>query len=370
MFSAQFEIILLASLTAITCALPGVFLVLRRMALMSDAISHSILLGIVIAFIMTKNLSSPLLIIGATIVGILTVSLTELVIRTHKLKKDAAIGLVFPLLFSIGVILINKFAGDVHIDADCVLFGEIAFTPFNRLYIGDLDLGPQSIWVMAGILSLNITFISVFYKELKLSTFDAGLAAALGFMPALVHYLLMTIVSVTAVGAFESVGSILVVALMIAPPSTAYLLTNRLSHMIFISCFIGVLCAVGGYFMAYFLDANIAGSMATVSGIIFMLVFIFAPENGLLAKSIVRKWHKWDFAASTLTVHLLQAEIDNAADSEHIVGHMTAHMKWTPEYTSEVIAQCISEELIDLDGNKLTLTPYGREKANLSLITN
>ncbi len=367
MISPQVEIMILASLTAVACALPGVFLVLRRVALMSDAISHAILLGIVLAFFVTKNLSSPLLIVGATITGLLTVTLTELIIKTRKLKKDAAIGIVFPLLFSIGVILINQFANTVHIDADCVLFGEIAFTPFNRLIVGGVDIGPQSMWIMAGILALNIIFISLFYKELKIATFDVGLAASLGLFPAVIHYGLMTLVSITAVGAFESVGSILVVALMIVPPSSAYLLTNRLSHMLFISAGLGVISAIGGYFTAQIFDANIAGSMATVSGVIFFIILIFAPENGLLAKFIVKKWTRWDFGASTLSVHLLQAEWSHAEATELITGHMEDHMSWSKQYTSEVIAQSIQEGLIKKQGDKLMLTSYGREKAKNSI---
>lgn len=367
MLTAQFEIIILASLTAITCALPGVFLVLRRVALMSDAISHSILLGIVLAFFVTKNLSSPLLVIGAAVMGIVTVALTELIIQTRKLKKDAAIGLVFPFLFSIGVILINRYTSDIHLDADCVLFGEIAFAPFNRLVVGQVDLGPQGIWVAGVILILNLTFILAFYKELKLSTFDPGLAASLGFMPAVLNYGLMSIVSITAVGSFESVGSILVVALMIAPPAAAYLLTDRLSWMLAISAGLGVLSALGGYFMAYWLDASIAGSMATFSGIIFFLVLIFAPEQGLLARVIVRKWTQWDFAADTLAVHLLQAELSGADETEHIVSHMNEHMLWENQYTSEVIAQSIQAGLIQKEGDRLMLTPLGREQAREAL---
>lgn len=364
MSANQIEIIILASLTAVTCALPGVFLVLRRVSLMSDAISHAILLGIVLAFFVTKNLSSPLLLVGATLTGLVTVSLTEMIIKTRKLKEDAAIGLIFPLLFSIGVILLNRYAGDVHLDTDCVLFGEIAFTPFNRIILSNhVDLGPRAIWVMGGILILNILFVSTFYKELKIATFDAGLAASLGFLPGLVHYALMAIVSITAVGAFESVGSILVVALMIAPPAAAYLLTSRLSSMIFISVGIGILSAVLGYWLAHRLDASIAGSVATMSGIIFLLVMIFAPERGLFTKFIVRKWTKWDFASSTLSIHLLQAELAHAEEAEHIVGHMQDHMSWNKEYTSEVIAQCIQEGLIRKQGNQLSLTAYGREKA-------
>lgn len=363
MLSHQIDIILISSLTAITCALPGVFLILRRVSLMSDAISHAILLGIVLAFFLTKSLTSPWLIVGATLTGVLTIFLTEMIINTRKLKKDAAIGLVFPLLFSIGVILINKFAGDVHLDAGCIIFGEIAFAPFNRLEVGGIDLGPQSLWVIGSVFILNVIFLCLFYKELKLSTFDPGLAAALGFTPILINYALMTIVSITAVASFESVGSILVVALMIAPPAAAYLLTDRLSLMIFISAGIGVLSAGLGYYMAYFFDASIAGSMATMSGVLFFLTLIFAPERGLLAKSIVRKWQKWNFAAETLSVHLLQAEQAHAEETERVVSHMNDHMLWSDDYTSEAIAQGLKDGLIKKDGNKLSLTKYGREKA-------
>lgn len=367
MSGPQAEIILLASLTAVTCALPGVFLVLRRVALMSDAISHAILLGIVVAFFFTKNLSSPWLLIGAAFTGLLTVSLTELIIRTRKLQKDAAIGLIFPLLFSVGVILLNRYAGDVHLDTDCVLFGEIAFTPFNRLIIGGIDLGPQAVWVMSGVLLLNAAFIISFYKELKVATFDEGLAASLGFLPGVIHYALMAIVSITAVGAFESVGSILVVALMIAPPAAAYLLTNRLSHMLIISAVLGILSAISGYALAHWLDASISGAMATMSGVIFLLVLIFAPEKGLLVKRIVKKWTRWDFASSTLSLHLLQAELAHAEEAERIVTHMQDHMQWNQDYTSEVIAQCIAEGLIKKQGDRLSLTQFGREKAKHNL---
>jgi manganese/zinc/iron transport system permease protein len=363
MSQPQIEIMLIASLTAVTCAIPGVFLVLRRVSLMSDAISHAILLGIVVAFFATKNLSSPLLIVGAAAVGLLTVVLTEMLINTQKIKKDAAIGLVFPLLFSVGVILLNKFATDVHLDADCVLFGEIAFTPFNRLIVHNVDLGPQALWVIAASFVFNVLFVALLYKELKISTFDAGLAASLGFAPALLNYALMTVVSVTAVASFESVGSILVVALMIAPPSAAYLLTDRLSHMIYLSAGLGIASAIGGYALAHQLDASIAGSIATFSGILFLLTLVLAPERGLMARFIVKKFKKWDLATETLAVHLLQAEQAHAEETERIVSHMDEHMLWNRNYTSEAIAQGIQEGWIKKTGNKLSLTKYGREKA-------
>ncbi len=361
--SASLEIMILATLVATACAIPGVFLVLRRVALMSDAISHAILLGIVLAFFVVKDISSPWLIIAAAVTGLITVSLTELIIHTRKLKEDAAIGLVFPLLFSMGVILISHYAGDVHLDTQCVLFGEIAFSPFDRLSFHDIDMGPRGIWVMSVVLLLNLAFVGLFYKELKIATFDPGLATVLGFYPIFIHYALMSLTSITAVGAFDSVGSILVVAMMITPPAAAYLLTDRLSRMLILSIFFGTMSALSGYWVAQRIDASIAGSMALMSGVIFLIVFIFAPERGLLARMFFKRWRRWDFATQMLAIHLLQAEITHADATEHVVSHMYHHMLWDPEFTSEVIAQGLEDGLIKKFGEKLTLTPYGREKA-------
>ena len=161
------------------------------MAMMSDAISHAILPGIVVGFFLTNDLNAPLLIIAAAITGLLTVALVEVIYRTKLVKEDAAIGLVFPALFSIGVILIARYAGEVHLDTDAVLLGELAFAPFDRFTVGELDLGPRALWVMSAILLINGAFIALFYKELKLATFDAGLAASLGFLPGVMHYGLM-----------------------------------------------------------------------------------------------------------------------------------------------------------------------------------
>jgi len=164
MSGPQIDIQLIAAVTAAACALPGVFLVLRRMAMMSDAISHSILLGIVIGFFVVESTTSPLLIFFAAAVGLLTVVLVESLQRTGLVREDAAIGIVFPLLFSIGVILISKYASNVHLDLDAVLLGELAFAPFDRLQVSGWDLGPKGLWVMGTILALNLALVVAFFK--------------------------------------------------------------------------------------------------------------------------------------------------------------------------------------------------------------
>ncbi len=362
----QVEILLVGSVVAAACALAGVFLVLRRLALVSDAISHAILLGIVLAFFITHDLASPLLVVGAAATGVLTVWLIELLVRTGRVREDASIGLVFPVLFSLGVILISRYAGHVHLDVDAVLLGELAYAPLDRLTILGLAL-PKPLWLMSGILLLNAVFVALFYKELQLSTFDAGLAAALGFAPVLLHYGLVTMVSVTAVGAFDAVGSILVVALMIAPPATAYLLTHRLGPLIGLSVLLGVASAVGGYFLAHRLDTNIAGAMASFSGLLFALAWLLAPQRGLLAQWLRRRRQRWQFAAQLLTVHLLNHEGQPDEAFESGLAHLVKHLRWDDRFADGVVDHAQRHGLVTLSDERLSLTERGRRTASAVL---
>ncbi len=361
MMQAQLEVVLVAVVTSIACAIAGVFLVLRRMALMSDAISHAILLGIVIGFFIGGDLGSPLLIVGAALIGVVTVGLTETINRTGLVKEDAAIGLVFPLLFSIGVILISRIGSDVHLDTDAVLLGEIAFAPFRRLQLAGLDLGPKSLAIMSAILLLNAVFIMAFFKELKLSTFDPSLAATLGFAPWLIQFPLMGIVSITAVGAFDAVGSILVVALMIAPAAGAYLLTDRLSTMIWIAAAIAALSAIGGYWMADLLDVSIAGSMAAACGVIFALIYLFAPNRGLFSAIRRRARQRLEYAVRMLLIHLKNHENQPESDYERSLMHLENHFRWEPGFARRVVGQAVDFGFITAEADDLSLTPSGRK---------
>jgi manganese/zinc/iron transport system permease protein len=363
----QLEIQLVAVVVAVACALPGVFLILRRMAMMSDAISHAILPGIVVGFFITERLGSPLLVVAAALTGLLTVLLVELIERTKRVKEDAAIGIVFPVLFSIGVILIARYAGDVHLDTDAVLLGELAFAPFDRFAAYGLDLGPRALWVMGAALLLNGVFLALFYKELKLSTFDAGLAATLGFMPGVLHYALMSVVSVTAVSAFDAVGSILVVALMVGPPATAYLLTDRLGLMMGLSAGIGAASAVGGYWLAYALDASIAGAMATMAGVVFGAAVLFAPQRGLVAQWRRQRQQRWRFAEQMLTIHLLQHENTPEAERECRVAHLQEHLGWEAPFAEQVVKRSSRHGTIERQNGRLLLTDNGRTVARHAL---
>jgi manganese/zinc/iron transport system permease protein len=357
--SPELAITLTASLTAAACAIVGTFLVLRKMALIGDAISHAVLPGIAIAFFITHSLNSLPMVIGASIVGLLTVALIEGLHRTRRVAEDSAIGVVFPALFALGVLLITWNAGKVHIDAECVLYGEIAFVPFNTLTLGGVSLGPRSVWILGGVTLANLLFVTLCWKELKLSTFDPALAAALGLAPGLIQYLLMGAVSVTTVAAFESVGAILVVAMLIVPAATAYLFTDRLWRMLVLAVTFGVLSAVSGYALARAFDFSVAGAMALMTGVFFTVAWLFAPRHGVVAQLIRRARLSVRFAGELLVAHLADHhEPARATDA------LARHFRWRDRFARRVIRDLQQRQLIHLDPRGLLqLSALGRQRA-------
>lgn len=357
MSSAQIEIQIIASLVAIACAIPGTFLVLRKMAMISDAISHSILPGIVVGFFITQDLNSPLLIILAAITGVITVVLVEYIQKTGLVKEDTAIGLVFPVLFSIGVIMIAKNANDIHLDIDAVLLGELAFAPFDRLLISGIDVGPKSLWIIGSILIITVALLVAFFKELKLSTFDKGLAASLGFSPIVIHYGLMTVSSITTVGAFDAVGAILVVALMIAPAAAAYLLTTNLKKMLILSIIFGVFSAISGYWFAHWLDASISGSITTMLGLLFLMVYLFAPSKGIIAVIYREKQQRIEVSLLTFLLHLKNHDDQR----ERHVNHLNEHINWQKVRSKTVLELAMKNNMILINNKIVSLTPKGNQ---------
>ena len=268
--SAGLTIQLIAILISVACSLLGVFLVLRSMSMLTDAISHTVLLGIVLSFFITHKFDSPLLIIGATLTGLLTVYLVELITDTNLVKEDAAIGIVLSVLFSIAVVLISNTA-NIHLDIDAVLLGEIAFAPFHTEEIFGFKIA-NGIVNGLSILILNLLVITIFFKEIKISIFDRALALTLGLFPEVFHYLLMSLVSVTAVVSFDVVGATLMISFMIGPAATAYIISKSLKMMLVYSALIGAISSILGYHLAVFLDVSISGSIAVVIGVIFFII--------------------------------------------------------------------------------------------------
>lgn len=283
--SHSFWIILTGALVASSCALLGCFLVLRKMSMIGDAISHAVLPGIVIAFLISGSRSSLPMLIGAALVGVFTTFLIEFISKKAKMQNDAAIGLVFTFLFATGIILLTLFADKMDLDADCVLHGEILFVPLDVFTTGTfLDFMPRKIWILAVVFLIVLTALYIGYKGFLITTFDPFYAVSVGISTVLWHYTLMTLVSLVTVVSFESVGAILVVSFLVVPAACAYLLTDNLLRMLFLAVGFGVLSSVLGYFLAQWLDSSIPGAMTTVLGILFLVVFISAPNYGLFSK--------------------------------------------------------------------------------------
>jgi manganese/zinc/iron transport system permease protein len=292
-------------------------------------------------------------VIGAGALGVLTVFLVELFNRSGRLREDASIGVVFPALFSLGVILISRYASQVDLDLDCVLYGEIAYAPWDLLTIGGRDIGPKALWVTGSVLLLNLGLVLTLWKELKISTFDSGLAMTLGFSPVALHYLLMSAVSVTVVGSFESVGAILVVAMLVVPPATAYLLTERLESMLVVAVLLGVTSALGGYALARWWDASIAGAMATVAGLLFLTALLVSPTHGLLSRVLILHRMGRRLSGQLLLLHLQKGgAIVPVATLERRFG-------WSRRRLDRVLSALRRDGLVEAEGEGLRLTESG-----------
>ena len=284
-FGTYIWVVVMGFLVTMACGLVGNYLILRRMALVGDAISHSVLPGLAIAFLLANSRSSLAMFLGALAAGMVTTIIIEVIHKKSRVKQDAAIGIAFSSLFAIGVILISLYASKVDLDQECVLYGEIGFVPLEPfVQLGALTLGPVSVVRMAIIALLTVLAILAFYKELLVSSFDPGLSYSLGINATLVHYALMAWLSVVVVSAFESVGAILVIAMLILPGASASLLSQRLPVILLLSVAHAAFSAVLGLHLALWLECSVAGAMVVMATVLFVLAWFFSPTQGLLQR--------------------------------------------------------------------------------------
>jgi len=284
---------LIAVFAAIACALPGNFLVLRRQALVGDAISHVVLPGIVVAFILTGAVSTGPMLMGATAAAILAAILIEVVKRVGRVEPGAAMGVVFSSLFAAGVLLLEQSdTSGVHLDVEHALYGNLEsliwlaaegwHSIFDPVALAAL---PTELFRMAGAALLIAVLTLVFWRPLKISTFDEGFASAVGVPVVLVSFGLVIVSAIAAVAAFDAVGSIIVIAMLICPPAAARLMTNRLEIQILWSIIFAIVSAVGGYVLGGYgplwlgsdYSVSAAGMIATISGIILALTAVAGP---------------------------------------------------------------------------------------------
>jgi manganese/zinc/iron transport system permease protein len=360
--SIPVSIVATGALVGVAASLLGTFLVLRGTSMLADAISHSIILGIVLVWMATGQTSGPVQIVGAALTGLLTVVATEALARTRKMSDDAAIGLVFPALFSVGVLLLNVYARDVHIDAHTVLLGEIGFVWLDVVTVAGVQVPDALLW-MAVVALVNLAFVTAFYKELEIATFDPGLAAALGFAPAALGYALLGLTSATAVAAFDAVGVVLFLAFVIVPPAAAWLLTDVLWRVLAYAAAMAAASAGIGYALAVAWDVSIGGMMAVVTGAFLAAAFLLGPRHGLLAQEARRRGQVAANAARALTVHLYRHEGGPDAEEETAVRALRTHLAWSDAKARAVVARCLDTGWVERHGDRLVLTERGRAAA-------
>jgi manganese/zinc/iron transport system permease protein len=307
-------IVAAGALCAVAASLLGNFLVLRKMSLLGDAISHAVLPGLAVAFFISGSRSSIPMFLGAVVVGALTAMFTEWIRGIGKVDEGASMGVVFTTLFALGLIMIVQAADHVDLDPGCVLYGAIETTPLDMVDVAGWMI-PRAVLTLGAVAILNALFVLLFFKELKITSFDPGLATTTGINSTLMHYLLMILVAVTAVASFESVGNILVVAMFVVPPAAAYMLTDRLGVMVALSVVLAIASAVLGHVSALvvpswfgFRSTTTSGMMAVAAGVIFLLAAAFGPRQGVVVRMFRRLILAWGILSDDLIGVLFRLE--------------------------------------------------------------
>ncbi|MCA9122745.1 MAG: metal ABC transporter permease [Planctomycetaceae bacterium] len=379
--------VITASLAAMACALPGVFLVIRRQSMMGDALAHTTLPGIVVAFLLTHWLHQSgwissatydswrhaAMFVGALLIGILSAVLTEWVQKLGRVEASAALGVVFTTLFAIGLLLIRLRADQVHIDPDCVLYGIIETTVMDT--VGDSNV-PRAAVANGAVLLINALLVSLFFKELRISAFDAAIATTMGINATVMHYALMAVTAATLVSAFESVGSILVIAMLIAPAATAHLLTDRLDFLIGLSLVVAAISAFLGHLLAItlpavvfaslgypeVLDTNTAGMMAVAAGGLFVLAALFGPRYGVVSKLLNQARLARSIIAEDVLGVLYRLEEESGVGALTL-DRLTAMIGTSTWSTRIALRILIASGDISKRGESYELTAGGRERA-------
>ncbi|MEM7784858.1 MAG: metal ABC transporter permease [Planctomycetota bacterium] len=345
-----FWTIIIAMTTALACSICGVFLVIKREAFISEGLSHAVLPGIILAFVLLKDRNSPLLIIVAGLSGLLMVWLVQLLCRTKLIDKDASLGIVFSALFSVGVVLASLNLKNIHFHEDCIINGDLAYAPLKDFRLGSVYLGPKAFVIMASVLTILIGFITLFYKELKILCFDEPLAKVMGFRPVLLHAVWLGLVSITAVAAFDTAGTILVVALMIAPAAAANLLTDRLWLMLVISALLAAVASGMGVLLADFWEVPPASPIASLLGILFVLLFCFSPKYGVLFRWRTRQRQNQKLLVQLIENLLSQngGQIAKASLYDNIFSHRSS--------IDRALETCRSAKRITIEGSTIKTT--------------
>ncbi|MGI6787573.1 MAG: metal ABC transporter permease [Acholeplasmataceae bacterium] len=359
--TSSLSIILIALVTAIASSIIGLFLVLRKMSMLIDAISHTVLFGIVIGFLLVGDINSPWVVIAASATGVLTSWLIELLIKSKNISEDAATGVVFPLLFSLAILIIsspNSNLRNTNINVDSIFIGNIEFASIEQISIGFLTM-PKNLILPLVVLIINVAFITIFYKELKLVSFDSALASVLGFSPVIIHYLLTTLVSVTAVIAFDLVGAIMVVSLMIGPGATALMLTKDLKKTLLVTVLIAIINVLIGYTIGDYFVLPISGGIAITTMLVFLLVAFVNPREGIIISMFKRRQLKYYYKIIAMLIHIRNHEGSHDEADEISLDTIVPMLNWNPKEFNKICRYALDRNYIYIDNNILRLTNDG-----------
>jgi manganese/zinc/iron transport system permease protein len=340
----------------------GTFLVLHRSTMLTDAIAHAALLGIVVAYLFVGDLHHPALTVGAALAGLVTVMGTRLLERSRLVRTDAAIALVFPFLFALAVLLAGRYAGDAHLDADAVLVGEIGFAWIDVAGFLGLEM-PRALRTMLIVLALDAVLVAALWNALKLVAFDRVHAATIGFAPGVVTGVLLGATSLTAVAAFDAVGAVLFVAFVVAPPAAGLLLADRVGGMLAIGLIGSVLASVGGYGAALAFDLAIAPSMALAAGVLVGVALLVGPRHGVVARIARTRHRALDLDARALLVHLASHENAPAGLRENTRVDLREHLSWSPRKVDRVVRHALDGGFVERGRAGEGLRPTGRGRA-------
>jgi len=347
---AQTETILIVCLTSVACAIPGVFIVLRGMSTLSNSVNYPVLFGMAAALFFVQSAGSPVIVLMAGLLGAVVIMLTEKILKTGIIKRDAAAAVAaYPFFFSIAVIFIFLFPLQTHTDIEAALLGELAFARFRRLEALGYDLGPVAFWQSGGLALVNIILAVIFYKELKLAVFDYGYAAAAGFTPKRVIYGVVLILSFTSAVSYEITGSVMTAGFIVGPAIIASYFTKDLWKLLFLSPLVGVISCLFGYNTAYLFDTSIAGTIVSVMGGFLLLSFWFAPDTGAIAKVLIKRRAKIELSVNLLLVHLWQHEILGNAAEKNAADAVSPYLNWNSDFTDTVVKQCMDRQLLGLN---------------------
>ncbi len=363
MNSVSGRAMLVSVVVGVTCALAGTMLVIRRQSLMGDAISHAVLPGLAVAFLLSGSLGTGIMLLGALAAGLLTTFLTETLSRRGGVSADAALGVVYTSLFALGVILVKRFLHGVHFDVQCVYEGSLLNAALKTYEINLLGYDwqfPQALVATVGVLLLLVVCNAMLWKELRLCAFDPALASTMGFSSTAMHYLVMALVAVTAAVSFEAVGAILVVAMMIAPAATAQLLTDRLAPMTLIAAGLAAVYGILGFQLSVAWDVSSSGMMATLAGVGYVIAAIASPRHGAFAQLLASMRMAWQVRRDDLLALLFRHEErgERTNDADEILRAIGGGF-----WANRALITLTNQKLIINQNENLSLTDQGRKQA-------